>query len=82
MKIHEYQGKEILRRFGVPTAAIQSFAGQMPEERDDGRKPFQLDQCHALETSTETVRRWYPRWYRKLTPVNAGTGRAPDDADR
>ena len=49
---------------GMPTAAIQSFAGEMKEEQDDGGKPFQLDQCHALETSGETVRRWYPRWYR------------------
>ena len=49
---------------GVPTAAIQSFAGEMKEEQDDGTKPFQLDQCHALETSGETVRRWYPKWYR------------------
>ena len=50
---------------GMPTAAIQSFAGEMKEEQDDGRRPFQLDQCHALESSTETVRQWYPRWYRK-----------------
>ena len=49
---------------GMPTAAIQSFAGEMKEEQDDGPKPFQLDQCHALETSTETVRVWYPKWYR------------------
>ena len=49
---------------GMPTAAIQSFAGEMKEEQDDGSKPFQLDQCHALETSTETVRVWYPKWYR------------------
>jgi hypothetical protein len=49
---------------GLPTAAIQTFAGEMPEERDDGPKPFQLDQCHALETGTETVRRWYPKWYK------------------
>ena len=49
---------------GMPTAAIQSFAGEMKEERDDGTKPFQLDQCHALETSGETVRVWYPKWYR------------------
>jgi hypothetical protein len=41
---------------GLPTAAIQTFAGEMPEERGDGRKPFQLDQCHALETTTETVK--------------------------
>ena len=49
---------------GMPTAAIQSFAGEMKEEQDDGTKPFQLDQCHALETSGDTVRRWYPKWYR------------------
>ena len=50
---------------GMPTAAIQTFAGEMPEERTDGRKPFQLDQCHALDTGSETVRKWYPKWYRK-----------------
>jgi hypothetical protein len=49
---------------GLPTAAIQTFAGEMPEEREDGPKPFQLDQCHALETSTDTVKKWYPRWYK------------------
>jgi hypothetical protein len=51
---------------GLPTAAIQTFAGEMPEESENGPKPFQLDQCHALETSTETVRKWYPRWYRAV----------------
>lgn len=49
---------------GMPTAAIQSFAGEMKEEQGDGSKPFQLDECHALETTTETVRKWYPKWYR------------------
>ena len=49
---------------GLPTAAIQTFAGEMPEERTDGRKPFQLDQCHALDTTSETVKKWYPKWYR------------------
>mgnify|MGYP001256705460 CR=1 FL=1 len=49
---------------GMPTAAIQSFAGEMKEEQDDGSKPFQLDQCHALETSGETVRVWYPKWFK------------------
>jgi hypothetical protein len=49
---------------GLPTAAIQTFAGEVPEEREDGGKPFQLDQCHALETSTETVRKWYPKWHK------------------
>jgi hypothetical protein len=50
---------------GMPTAAIQSFAGEVRQEQDESEKPFQLDQCHALEASTETVRRWYPKWYRK-----------------
>ena len=50
---------------GMPTAAIQTFAGEMKEERADGSRPFQLDQCHALEASSETVRKWYPKWYRK-----------------
>ena len=49
---------------GLPTAAIQTFAGEQREEREDGRKPFQLDQCHALETTTETVRTLYPKWHR------------------
>lgn len=51
---------------GLPTAAIQTFAGEAREDRGDGAKPFQLDQCLALETSSETVRRWYPKWHRKL----------------
>jgi len=50
---------------GLPTAAIQTFAGEQREERADGRRPFQLDQCHALETSTETVKMLYPKWHRE-----------------
>jgi hypothetical protein len=47
----------------LPSAAVQTFAGLIPE--DDGvNKPFQLDKCHALVTSGETVRRYYPKWYR------------------
>ena len=49
----------------MPTAAIQTFAGEMKEDRDDGTRPFQLDQCLALETSGETVKKWYPRWHKK-----------------
>ena len=50
---------------GLPTAAIQTFAGEMREDRMGGRKPFQLDQCMAMDTSGETVKRWYPEWYAK-----------------
>lgn len=47
----------------LPTAAIQTFATFRRDNEDTGEKPFQLDRCHALETSTETVRRYYPRWF-------------------
>lgn len=50
--------------YSLPTAAIQTFATFRRDNEDGGRKPFQLDQCHALETSSETVRQFYPRWYR------------------
>lgn len=47
----------------LPTAAIQTFAGLIREIHGDA-KPFQLDRCHALETTSDTVRRFYPAWYR------------------
>lgn len=47
----------------LPTAAVQTFAG-LAREDAGSVKPFQLDRCHALETSSDTVRRYYPRWYR------------------
>jgi hypothetical protein len=48
----------------LPTAAIQMFAGLRREIEPGEGKPFQLDRCHALETTTDTVRRYYPQWYR------------------
>ena len=50
----------------LPTAAIQTFASEMDDTEglDPGRKPFQLDRCHALDTGSDTVRRYYPKWYR------------------
>jgi hypothetical protein len=47
----------------LPSAAVQMFAGLRREDEGE-HKPFQLDHCHALETTTDTVRRYYPRWYR------------------
>lgn len=55
--------------FSLPTVAIQTFATFRPENGDDGDKPFQLDRCHALETSGETVRRYYPKWYRRADEI-------------
>ena len=55
-----------------PTAAIQTFAGERREIPDDGRKPFQIDQCHALASSSDTVRRMYPKWFRSATKEAGG----------
>lgn len=51
--------------FSLPTAAIQTFATFRRDTEDSGEKPFQLDRCHALETSSDTVRKYYPKWYVK-----------------
>ncbi len=48
----------------MPTAALQTFAGLRREIEPHEEKPFQLDRCHALEHTSETVRRYYPKWYR------------------
>lgn len=53
---------ELLSSF--PTAAIQTYASFQRDNADDRSKPFQLDRCHALQTSSPTVRSFYPRWYR------------------
>ena len=48
----------------LPTAAIHTIASFRREDDDDHGKPYQLDRCHALDTRTDNVRRYYPRWYR------------------
>jgi hypothetical protein len=50
----------------LPTAAVQTLAS-LKREDDASRKPRHLDGCHALETTTDTVRRYYPKWYRDPT---------------
>jgi len=47
----------------LPTAAIQTFSS-LRREDSGHEKPFQLDRCHALETTTDNVRHYYPEWYR------------------
>lgn len=48
----------------LPTAALQTFASDIPDNDDSAHKPYQLDRCHALDSHAEAVRRYYPRWYR------------------
>ncbi len=54
----------------LATVAFQTFAGQ--GIADPERKPFQLDRCHALDTTSAVVARYYPKWYtgtEKIEPL-------------
>jgi hypothetical protein len=48
----------------LPTAALQTLASFRRDNEETDEKPFQLDRCHALDTHGETVRLYYPKWYR------------------
>ena len=52
----------------LPTVALQTFASEVLDNDDSAHKPYQLDRCHALVSSSEAVRRFYPRWYRPHKP--------------
>jgi hypothetical protein len=50
----------------LPTAAMQTFATLKRDfDPSSGEKPYQLNRCHALEHSSQNVRRYYPKWYRE-----------------
>jgi hypothetical protein len=51
----------------LPTAVLQAFVGEVIDSRENpasGKRPFQVDGCHALRSDGEAVRLHYPRWYR------------------
>jgi len=48
----------------LPTVALQTFASEVLDNQDSPHKPYQLDKCHALDSHSEVVQRYYPRWYR------------------
>ena len=50
----------------LPTTALQTFASDVRDNEDSGHKPYQLDKCHALDSHSDAVQRYYPRWYRSL----------------
>ena len=52
----------------LPTAALQTLTGEAPDNDDSAHKPYPLDRCHALVSHSETVRRYFPRWYRDQNP--------------
>ena len=55
----------------LPTAAVQSMAGQKRAEAEStGRKPFQLGGCYAWRTSGEVTKEHYPQWYINSSEVS------------
>lgn len=72
----------------LPTAAIQSFAGdprryeEMERQTNGhGPRPFQIDRCHALRSDGPAIARYYPAWFRSAKPTDAPGERA-DSADQ
>lgn len=66
----------------LPTAAIQAFAGDVIQIRDDAEDtssepPYQLHGCHALHFEGEVVRQFYPRWYGHQPKPKAGAQASP-----
>jgi Protein of unknown function (DUF2889) len=62
----------------LPTAVVQAFAGEVLDthgDAADSEQPFQIDRCHALRADGNTVKTYYPRWYR--APAAATPAAAP-----
>jgi hypothetical protein len=60
----------------LPTAVVQAFAGEVIDTRGDGasgKRPFQIDRCHALRSDGAVVRTFYPRWHRTTVPAPTET---------
>lgn len=69
--------KAVLARFGdvrgcthhtellflLPTLALQTYATLVREDDAGARKPYQLDKCHALASSSSAVKAYYPAWF-------------------
>lgn len=51
----------------LPTVAVQTMANKRREHREaqiaSGRRPFQLEGCHALRLDGPAVKLHYPTWY-------------------
>jgi hypothetical protein len=65
----------------LPTAVVQAFAGDVIDTAGTAdQQPFQIDRCHALRSDGETVRTYYPRWYRPVLADTAPAATAPPSA--
>lgn len=59
----------------LPTVFVQSLSAQRREQTEKvGRKPFQLEGCHALALTSPVVKEFYPEWY--VNPLDGSKRRA------
>jgi hypothetical protein len=47
----------------LATLAFQTIGNRRAREAQATVRPFQLNRCHALATTGEVVRKYYPRWF-------------------
>ena len=48
----------------LPTVFVQSLSvSRNRKEAQSGKKPFQLEGCHALALTSPVVKEFYPEWY-------------------
>ncbi|MCQ9328595.1 DUF2889 domain-containing protein [Pelistega suis] len=49
----------------LPTVFVQSLAKRRNKRNADlGKRPFQLEGCHALRLDSPAVQEFYPEWYK------------------
>lgn len=66
----------------LPTAAVQTMANQRRLDSGSGKRPFQLDGCHALDTAGAVALQYYPKWYTGDAPQSEiDAAQAALDAD-
>ncbi|WP_071058013.1 DUF2889 domain-containing protein [Pelistega sp. MC2] len=48
----------------LPTVFVQSLSKKRNQRNEDlGKRPFQLEGCHALRLDSDAVKEFYPKWY-------------------
>lgn len=49
----------------LPTVFVQSLANRRNQKRTEtqGKRPFQLEGCHALRLDSPAVKEFFPQWY-------------------
>lgn len=60
---HMTELTDILPTVAIQTMVKESRPKQSASADEPQQRPFQIDGCHALSSSGEVVRMFYPKWY-------------------